>query len=550
MNQLELDYGQILLDGSYISAEQFEEAKQKAYERDVPVLEYLLAENIVSKDLLGQAIAEYYQVPYADLDDQTPSPELVSELPLTIAKKYKAAPFKRTEEGLLVATANPSDEALLSLLQENFPDQQVTLLYGFPEAIEKVVMSSREDVRDRVTALISEKTTKTAQVVDALFREAVIQKASDIHFDPHHEDVVVRFRIDGVMHEVATVPVATYSSIGNRIKILSNLRIDEHLTPQDGALQFLDDAGAVTDMRVSVLPTLDGEKIVLRIFDSGSNDLSLRELGYTRENEEKLIRAAAKPFGMILVTGPTGSGKTTTLYTLLRKFNTTDVNVMTIEDPVEYRIKGLNQVQVSNHTGLTFAKGLRSLLRQDPDVLLVGEVRDQETADIAVNAALTGHMLFSTFHSNDAATAFPRLIDMGIEPFLLASTVEVVIGQRLVRKLCESCRFSYTVPRHELNDQLPYPERFFPEEQVTLYDAKGCAACSGMRYRGRSAVVELIENTAEMGALLTKDPTDQEIWRVARANGSQSLFEDGIRKVRDGLTTLDELLRVAQPPAH
>ena len=290
--------------------------------------------------------------------------------------------------------------------------------------------------------------------------------------------------------------------------------------------------GAEADLRTSVAPTIDGEKVVLRVLAAYVQNFTLENLGLSETHQRMLKEAAAKPFGMILVTGPTGSGKTTTLYALLKILNRPDVNITTIEDPVEYKVHGANQIQVNQQTNLTFAKGLRSIVRQDPDIIMVGEIRDKETAEIAVNAALTGHLLLSTFHANDAATSIPRLLDMGSEPFLLASTLELMIAQRLVRKICEHCRHSIVVRPSTLPFGSKLAEKLFGKKNLTLYKGQGCAACSLTGYRGRTAIFEFIRMTPEMQNLILQSPSTQQIWRVARQQGSKSLFEDGIEKLK------------------
>ena len=304
------------------------------------------------------------------------------------------------------------------------------------------------------------------------------------------------------------------------------------------------------DLRTSIIPTIEGEKVVMRVLSSYVKGLGLEDIGFSKENQRMMIEAANKPFGMIIVTGPTGSGKSTTLYSLLKILNEEDVNITTIEDPVEYKMKGLNQIQVNSFANLTFAKGLRSIVRQDPDIILVGEIRDEETAEIAVNAALTGHLLFSTFHTNDAATTVPRLLNMKIQPYLLASTLELIIAQRLVRKICSKCKYSVDMASADICHEHPGFEQFFPEQRLTLFAGKGCHSCGGSGYKGQCAIFEFIQNTPALQDLITTSPSTQEIWDLARKEGTKTLFEDGIDKVKNGVTTLDELLRVAEPPKN
>lgn len=386
------------------------------------------------------------------------------------------------------------------------------------------------------------------EIAEAILRESVIIRASDVHFDPQEEDkIVIRFRIDGIMQDMGELSKQQYINVVNRIKVLSNLRIDEHHATQDGAMRFKFDSQGV-DLRISIVPTLNGEKIAIRVLSRYLGDLTLSEIGLTKENQQIVEQVTRKPFGMILVTGPTGAGKTTTLYTVLKILNKPDVNIITIEDPAEYRIKGINQIQVNPRTNLTFARGLRSIVRQDPDVVLVGEIRDEETAKIAVNAALTGHLLLSTFHSNDAPTAITRLLHMGIEPFLLASTLEVVISQRLVRKICEKCRESYPIEPKEIEKYFGAAVAKYFNKQITLYRGKGCSSCGASGYAGRTAIYEIIDVNPELEELILTNPSSQEVWQLARKQGIKTLFEDGLTKVENGITTLQELLRVAAPP--
>lgn len=330
------------------------------------------------------------------------------------------------------------------------------------------------------------------------------------------------------------------------MKVEAHLRIDEHQSAQDGAIRWLDANGNETDLRLSILPTLDGEKIVIRLLAKYVRGFQLVDLGLGEEDQKIIEASAQKPFGMILVVGPTGSGKTTSLYALLKLVNNPTINITTIEDPVEYRIAGVNQIQVNSATGLTFAKGLRSIVRQDPDLILVGEIRDQETSEISINAALTGHLLFSTFHANDAAAAIPRLLDMGTEPFLLASTLELIIAQRLARRICENCRYSVNLQKEEINKIPSYLRNKF-DEKTMIYRGKGCSACNFTGYQGRIALFEIIKTSPELQETIMGNPSSQQIWEVSRKQGARSLFEDGLEKVKTGLITLEEVFRVAPP---
>jgi type II secretory ATPase GspE/PulE/Tfp pilus assembly ATPase PilB-like protein len=355
--------------------------------------------------------------------------------------------------------------------------------------------------------------------------------------------------VDGVLHEAGRLPKEYYENVLNRIKVKSALRIDEHYSAQDGSLHYDGKSGISVDMRTSIIPIVEGEKVVLRILGSYVQGLTFNDLGLTPKNQELLREAADKPFGMILVVGPTGSGKTTTLYSLLKMLNTPDTNITTIEDPVEYKVQGLNQIQVNQATGLTVVRGLRAIVRQDPDIILVGEIRDLETVEISVNAALTGHLLLSTFHANDAATAIPRLLDMGTEPFLLSSTMNLIIAQRLVRKICDHCKVSVVKQPSDFNTpQLQGVIKYLPKENLTLYEGKKCEVCGFTGYKGRTSIYEVIKVTPTMQELIVKRPSAQEIWKLARQEGAKSVFEDGLEKVKNGITSIEELVRIAPPP--
>lgn len=386
------------------------------------------------------------------------------------------------------------------------------------------------------------------QLVDALIVEGHNVRASDIHIDPTEQTLRVRYRIDGVLQEAYQIQKGMASEIVTRLKILSGMRTDEHYAAQDGRFRAVvkcdgsDDVNV--DVRVSVAPTYYGENAVLRLLSDKAEQFSLTLLGFSESNRERIERVLRKPYGMILATGPTGSGKTTTLYTMLKQLSTPDVSIVTIEDPIEYAISGIEQIQVNARTGLTFANGLRSILRQDPNIIMVGEIRDQETAQIAVNTALTGHLLLSTVHTTDSATTLPRLLDMGIEPYLIASTVNMAIGQRLVRKICEACREEYVptaAERKSIKDHLA-------EAQMTkvkrFFRGKGCEACNGMGYRGRIGIHEVLLVEEPIRELILKKASSSDVKRLAVELGMTTMLEDGLLKAEAGETTIQEVLRV------
>jgi len=382
-------------------------------------------------------------------------------------------------------------------------------------------------------------------LVDGMIEHAYNARASDIHVDPEEQRVRIRLRVDGVLHDTFVFPKDIQSEVVTRIKVLSGLRTDEHQAAQDGRFRAaIKDVGYV-DVRVSIAPTYYGENIVMRLLAEKAEPFSLETLGFVGKDLDRVKKAITKPYGMILATGPTGSGKTTTLYTILKILHTPEVSIITIEDPVEYAIEGIDQIQVNSRTGLTFGKGLRSILRQDPNIVMVGEIRDEETAEIAVNAALTGHLLLSTLHTNDAATAFPRLVDMKVEPFLISSTVNVVVGQRLVRKICEKCKTKKTLTDMELKSLAELLKVEAGKNKV-FYEGKGCKECDDSGYRGRIGIHEVLDIDNEIRLAIMRRANADEIKQLAIKNGMTTMVQDGFQKALDGITTIDELIRVVR----
>ncbi|HUQ30160.1 MAG TPA: ATPase, T2SS/T4P/T4SS family [Candidatus Paceibacterota bacterium] len=540
---------EILLKGNYIGEEDAKKAEEFAKTSGGSIA-YLLSQELVTQDLVGQAIAESLGVPYVDLNSRPPTKEQVLKIPEESAKKLRVVLFEEGAKKLTVVTDDPKNAALAAELTAVFPGKTISIAYSLSKDIDQMFTNYQKPLETRFSKIIEGKKRVAPELLEEIFRDAYTLHASDIHFEPQKKEVVIRFRIDGVLREAGRVPHEQYENILNRIKVESNLRIDEHFAAQDGSLRYESANGVSFDLRTSIVPTVYGEKTVFRVLAAYVEGFSLNQLGITAHHEEIIMEAVSKPFGMILVTGPTGSGKTTMLYGVLHALNTPDVNITTIEDPVEYKMVGINQIQVNPATNLTFPKGLRSIVRQDPDIILVGEIRDNETAEIAVNAALTGHLLLSTFHANDAATAIPRLLDMGIEPFLLSSTIEIIASQRLLRKICEHCRYSAIATKKDWEKYAKKVKGYFPEAEVTLYRGKGCSACGGSGYEGRIAIREFIQMTSEMRELILKNPSARQIEELARTQGAQTMFDDGIEKVKNGVTTLDELLRVAQPPVQ
>ncbi len=537
---------QILLDETYVTEEDIKNAEKFAEVNGASFVDSIIQTGAINKDLLGQALAESFKVPYSDLNSNMPVPDQVKKIPEDIARKYSAVIFSESDSAVIIATDNPQDPQLLPELQKIFPNKKISITYSLSEDVDASFINYQKTLETRFSKIIKDKGRVAPEIISEIFADAILYHASDIHFEPEEKDVIVRFRVDGVLQEAGRIPKEYYENILNRIKVQSRMRIDDHFSAQDGAFRYVQPNGNAIDARVSIVPTVDGEKIAIRLLSEYVRNLSFKELGISEDNQRLLTAAADKPFGMILVTGPTGSGKTTTLYALLKTLNRRDVNITTIEDPVEYRISGVNQIQVNPKTNLTFAQGLRSIVRQDPDIILVGEIRDNETAEISINAALTGQLLFSTFHAHDAPTSIPRILDMDVEPFLLSSTLKVIVAQRLVRKICESCRHSVSPTPEQLKSLGGVADSL----SRTIYEGRGCNVCNFTGYRGRIGIFEFIDVTKDMQELILKRPSTNEIWQLARTQGSKSLFEDGLLKVNDGTTTLEELMRVAEPPKY
>jgi type II secretory ATPase GspE/PulE/Tfp pilus assembly ATPase PilB-like protein len=538
----------ILLDGNYIVEEDVEKAKVYAEEHRVSPTEYLLLEGLTSTDIIGQAIAEYLKLPYANLNSNPPSKDQVLLIPEDLAKKLHVVVFSQNDSEVVIATDNTENESIETDLSPLFPDKKIKLNFALSDDIDAIFINYKQGLKTEFSKIIESKGRVAPEILDQIFEDALLLKASDIHCEPQEQRVIIRFRIDGILHDAGELPKDYYENIVNRIKVQSKLRIDEHLSAQDGSLRYVSkNYPHPVDLRVSIVPILDGEKVVIRVLSSYVRDLTLSDIGLSKELQDQISKSSKKPFGMILVTGPTGSGKTTTLYSIIKIINTQKSNITTIEDPVEYKIQGVNQIQVNALTNLTFAKGLRAVTRQDPNVIFVGEIRDLETADIAVNAALTGHLLLSTFHANNATAAIPRFIDMGIEPFLAGSTVELVIAQRLVRKICDSCKVSASFSKTKIEKFGPEVSKYFTGKSYNFYKGKGCANCSNTGFRGRVGVFEFLITSPELQDLIGKSPSTKEVFELVRSQGFKTMFEDGVDKVKDGVTTLEELLRVVIP---
>jgi len=513
---------------------------------------------LISDENLGKIISDIFGVPLVDLTNIKVDIDALKVIPEIVAKKQKILAFAHDKKGLKVAMADPTNTEIKDFIAKKV-GTPVLVYYATEHDIEdafkyynKEIEKTFDDILGNYVKTATAQTNKevsVSKIVDTLVEYAYQNKASDMHIEPFEERSLVRFRVDGVLHDILSLPRNLHDQIITRIKVLSKLRTDEHLSAQDGKMQS-ELEREVLDIRVSIVPIVEGEKAVLRLLSSKSRQFSLQELGMRDIDLEKVRKAFTKPTGMVLSTGPTGSGKTTTIYAILKIVNSRDVNIATIEDPVEYDIEGINQIQVNNKTNLTFANGLRSILRQDPNIIFVGEIRDEETADIAVNSALTGHLVLSTLHTNDAPTTLPRLIDMHIEPFLVSSTVNAIIAQRLVRKICQSCKVSVEIKTKDLLPALgkDVVKKYFgnSSEVIRLYEGKGCDVCHNTGFLGRIGVFEVLEMTADIKELINNKADSDTIKEQAIKDGMLTMFDDGMTKVEQGLTTIEEVLRVTK----
>ncbi len=468
---------------------------------------------------------------------------------MNILKEYRLIPLEEkngTLRLLVPSSYNPldveeirfrtgKDIELVVVSEEEFAKELQERL-----SAEEIHIEGEEgEGQESLDLLLAQDDSPAVSLVNTVLIKASTVGASDIHFEPYEDEAVVRLRMDGVLHDILKVPASTYQNVVARIKVMANLNVAEKRIPQDGRIR-VKIGNKDLDIRVSVVPTVFGERVVLRLLDKTGSLLTLQQLGLYPEDREKVERLAKKPYGIVLVTGPTGAGKSTTLYAMLLHVKDPKKNIITIEDPVEYQIKGISQIQVNPKVGLTFASGLRSVLRQDPDIIMVGEIRDAETADIAVHAALTGHLVLSTLHTNDAPSAVTRLSDMGIEPFLIASSLEGVIAQRLVRRICENCKEPYQPTEEELR------ELGIEDYEGPFYRGRGCENCLGTGYRGRVGIFEVLELDDQLKTLITKTQDANEIKKLARTKGYKTMLEDGIRKVKEGITTSNEVISVTK----
>ena len=545
-----------------ISPKDLSQALETARSFGISFSRILVDKGLINEETLGKAIGSYLGFSYISLKNVTIPYDVLSLLPEDMAVRHKAVVFEEKDNNLSVGMIDPKNVETIDFIKKK-TDATVNPYLILESDLREALNQYKVNLKGEFERIIQENAQKTDQseqnlelrakelpvihVLDTLLEYAIAEKASDIHIEGISEDkVVIRFRLDGVLHDMITLSKELHPAIVARIKILSNLKIDEHRLPQDGRFKF--NAGETNiALRVSIIPAFFGENIVLRLLQESESPKTLLELGFAARDLKIVTSNLSKNHGMILVAGPTGSGKTTTLYSLLNILNSPGVKICTVEDPIEYGMRRISQIQVNTQTGLTFAEGLRSLLRHDPNIIMVGEIRDKETAEIAIHAALTGHLVLSTLHTNDAPSAIPRFLDLGIEGFLLASTVNVVIAQRLVRKVCRYC-MAQIVPKSEVTAEVAKIIKVSPGELIAkpFYSSNGCAKCNMTGYSGRVGIYEVFELDDEMKLLVTKQVTASEIHADAVKKGMTTMMQDGVLKATSGITTLSEVLRVAK----
>jgi type IV pilus assembly protein PilB len=546
--------------------EKLEEAYNNASNRGEPLADFLIERNLVSDENLGRVVADLHHIPFVNLRNETITDDILRIAPVEMVKRSKIFPFRLTEDALHLAVNDPENLEAVSAIRKKIRGKEIVLHYATANDIDLAASRYRKDIKVVFQAIIAEIDRKLSEkpdisaeegvkelpivnIVDTLLLYAYQSGASDLHIEPHDKEVLTRFRIDGIMHDIVRYPKYMHDLICTRLKIMAKLRTDEHFAAQDGKIRTVLE-GETVDIRINVVPIIEGEKVVMRLLTERGKHFYLESIGLSDSDVVKVARAIKKPFGMALATGPTGSGKTTTLYAILKLINTPEVNITTIEDPIEYDIAGVNQIQVNPKTGITFAAGLRAIVRQNPDIIMVGEIRDEETASIAVNAAMTGHLVLSTLHTNNAATTLPRLLDMKIEPFLISSSINVILAQRLVRKICPKCVRSIDMDMEEVKQLVTSEEiiqrLFNKKKKVSIYAGAKCSLCRHTGYLGRIGIFEVIEMTEPIRNLIMKRANADEIEREAVRLGMTTMLQDGIQKVLSGLTTIEELMRVTR----
>jgi type II secretory ATPase GspE/PulE/Tfp pilus assembly ATPase PilB-like protein len=551
----------LLAELDYLPEADLKKSLTSATAENLSLYEWLLKHDVVSDQNLGKLIADSLKLPFISLVEIQIPEDVLRITPQAVAAQYGSITFGLDDRGLKIATTQPQTSDLFDMLAKKAGVRTYRLFYITNRDLEQALQLYRKQLSAAFDDLLATKKEAAAElpvakIVDAVIEYAYVSRASDVHIEPTRAASVVRFRIDGVLHDVVRLPRTVHDQVVTRIKVLARLRTDEHFSAQDGRMHTKLQEESI-DIRVSIVPIVAGEKIVLRLLASHFRQFGLTDLGMNEADLKKVQAAYSRPYGMVLSTGPTGSGKTTSMYAVLKILNVREKNIATIEDPVEYEIEGINQIQANTKTNLTFANGLRSILRQDPDIIYVGEIRDEETADIAINSAMTGHLVLSTLHTNDAATTLPRLIDMKIEPFLVSSTVNAIIGQRLVRRTCDRCKVSLELTHTAdgwqgdtktaaqfatLNKRL-ITQYFGSSGIVRLYRGKGCAVCHNTGYNGRVGIFEVLEVTPAIQTLITQKADAEQIVQQAVKDGMTTMMHDGLAKVAQGVTSIEEILR-------
>lgn len=544
---------------------------ENATRKGVSLETILFERETIPDEKYASIIAEMYKIPLIRVGDKTITEQLLRIVPYALASHQFVIPFEKTGTEINLAMNNPTNYELINFIEKK-TGLSVNSFYATKKDIKTALKAYHRDVNTKFTKLLKgaladptkiESLQDAAKILDTTILFAFQNNASDIHIEPHKDFLLVRYRIDGILQTITELPIEILDLLTTRVKVLANLRTDEHRTPQDGRFKIELENNEIT-LRVSIVPTYDGEKTVMRLLSSTSQELNLESLGYSKDALKVIQRNILKTHGIILMTGPTGSGKTTTLYAILKLLNSPEVNIATIEDPIEYRLEGINQIQVNPKTKLTFATGLRSIVRQDPDILMVGEIRDEETADIAINAALTGHLVLATLHTNDAASTLPRMLEMKVESFLLAATVQMAIAQRLVRTICDKCKKEYKVTMQQLKtlgekfnisknfekiiqyliEKNPKLKAKVQDDSIIFYKGEGCESCNHSGYKGRTCIAEVMEASENLKKLILKNSSPTEIQTQAIKEGMVTMFVDGIEKVLKGKTTIEEVLRV------
>ncbi|GAB6992009.1 GspE/PulE family protein [Paenibacillus pini] len=551
MNKPRKRMGDLLIESGLITNEQLQTAlKEKKPTQKIG--ETLMQLGYISEQRLIEVLEFQLGIPYVSLFKYPIDTKLLNIVSKETAERNKLIPLKKENDKLFVAMADPMNfyaiddlrlstgfqiEVVISTMEEI--QKAINKYYGLVDNMDDLIGAELKSFKEKEEDNATDENSPVVKLVNQLILVGVQQKASDIHIDPHETEVIVRYRVDGILRTEKRFPKHMLSVIVARIKIVANLNITEFRVPQDGRIKINLDLNVI-DLRVSTLPTVYGEKIVMRILDLGGSAIDLKRMNLHPTNYDRFVQMIEKPTGIVLITGPTGSGKSSTLYSALSRLNSPDINIITVEDPVEYRLEGVNQVQVNTSSGMTFAKGLRAILRQDPNIVMVGEIRDMETAEIAVRASLTGHLVLSTIHTNDAISTITRLIDMGVEPFLVAASLSGIVSQRLVRRICQECKITDTPTERE--------KEIFEKRGMqinAIARGKGCGTCNMTGYKGRIAVHEVLVIDDEIRRMIMNNRSIEEIKDIAVSKGTIFLIDDGLMKVKEGYTTTEEVLRVA-----